>query len=116
MCEVTGSTSDGYHTFDELYEYRKQYNAALFNSFARSGLYSVHKSLRHSDGELAFGGGWFIVVAVLPHGMISNHYKEEDWELFNIPSFDFSPIEYDGHTPEEALERLTLLNENEALS
>ena len=25
-----GRTSDGYHTFDELYEYRKLYNAAFF--------------------------------------------------------------------------------------
>lgn len=25
--------SDGYHTFDELYEFRKMYNAALFNEW-----------------------------------------------------------------------------------
>ena len=25
------SLSDGYHTFDELYEFRKMYNAVLFN-------------------------------------------------------------------------------------
>ena len=27
--------SDGYHTMDELYEFRKVYNAALFNEWAR---------------------------------------------------------------------------------
>lgn len=30
-----GEVSDGYHTFNELYEYRMLYNAALFNEFAK---------------------------------------------------------------------------------
>ena len=30
------SLSDGYHTFDELYEFRKMYNAALFNEWYES--------------------------------------------------------------------------------
>ena len=42
--EVTGSTSDGYHTFDELYEFRKMYNAALFNEWAFQCKFNVHKS------------------------------------------------------------------------
>lgn len=28
-----GNYSDGYHTFNELYEFRKVYNAALFNDW-----------------------------------------------------------------------------------
>ena len=60
---------------------------------------------RHSDGELAFGGGWFIVVATLPTGQISNHYQAEHWEQFQVPEVDLPP-EYDGHTPAEALDRL----------
>lgn len=59
-----GEVSDGFHTFDELYHYRMLYNAAFFNSL--EGKYDVHKSYRHADGELCFGGGWFIVVANLP--------------------------------------------------
>ena len=56
--------SDGYHTFDELYEFRKMYNAALFNEWALNwnlynqgilgcnipitgGKYNVHKSWIH---------------------------------------------------------------------
>lgn len=53
-----GKISDGFHSFDELYHYRMLYNAAFFNSL--EGKYEVHKSYRHSDGELCFGGGWFI--------------------------------------------------------
>lgn len=103
---IDGSTSDGHHTFDELYEYRKVYNAAFFNMLFVSGKYEVQKSERHSDGELCFGGGWFIVVADLPTGQISNHYRLGDWGLFKIPSVKKCTVIYDGHTPESALNRL----------
>lgn len=106
----TNNISDGYHTFGELYEFRKQYNAALFNSWALASQYNVHKSLRHNDGELCFGGGWFIVVAVLPTGQISNHYKVEDWDLFNIPASSTALVEFDGHTPADVIKRLNDLN------
>jgi hypothetical protein len=98
--------SDGYHTFGELYEFRKMYNALLFNDWARNGLHSVHKSFKHFDGEDCFGGGWFIVVADLPTGQISNHYKEEDWDLFDIPVWPNALFQYDGHTAEDVLKRL----------
>lgn len=101
-----GKISDGYHTFDELYDFRKVYNASLFNEWARLGLYSVHKSLKHHDGEDAFGGGWFIVVAVLPEGQISNHYRLEDWDMFQIPECEKALFEFDGHTPKDVLARL----------
>lgn len=107
---VDGNTSDGYHTFNELYEYRMQYNAALFNEWALQKKYKVHKSWRHADDttEPIFGGGWFIVMAELPTGQISNHYPEKDWDKFQIP---VTPVAHawDGHTPQEALQRLAEL-------
>ena len=108
--------SDGYHTFNELYDFRKQYNAALFNEWAKNGdgngnaKYQVHKSLKHYDGELCFGGGWFIVVAILPCGQISNHYKMSDWNLFQVPITEKAEFEFDGHTPQDVLVRLASLN------
>ena len=107
--EDVENVSDGYHTFKELYEFRKVYNAALFNGFADAGLYDTHKSERHYDGELCFGGGWFIVVAVLPGGQISNHYEMKDWDLFDIPSFDKAKFEFDGHTSQDVIDRLLAL-------
>jgi hypothetical protein len=117
--KITENTSDGYHTFKELYEIRKAYNIALFNEWGRKGLvpnpngsyhhkYYVHKSWKHHDGELCFGGGWFIVVAVLPTGQISNHYKAEDWDLFNIPETEKALFEFDGHTTQDVIDRLIL--------
>lgn len=114
--------SDGHHTFEELYEFMKAYNAALFNTWASVGtlfsdqnhrpgyMFDVHKSWRHHDGELCFGGGWFIVVAVLPTGQISNHYEAKDWDLFKIPETEKAKYGFDGHTAKDVLERLKNLN------
>jgi hypothetical protein len=130
--ESKGLISDGYHSFEQLYKFRKIYNALLFNEWAKNpkctvewffnqrGLkeqriiskeyqYDVHKSLRHNDGELCFGGGWFIVVAVLPSGQISNHYKIEDWNLFQIPEVEKAKYEFDGHTSEDVINRMLTL-------
>ena len=98
--------SDGYHSFKELYEFRKIYNAALFNEWAENGKYEVYKSRKHFDGEDCFDGKWFIVVAILPTGQISNHYEMKDWDLFKIPEYEKSKYEFDGHTPKDVLERL----------
>lgn len=97
--------SDGYHTFDELYEFRKAYNAVLFNEWWKQRIYQVHKSKRHSDGEECFGGGWFVVSAETPVGQITNHYELKDWDLFKCPALK-TAAEWDGHTAKEALERL----------
>ena len=103
---IDGNTSDGYHTFNELYEFRKAYNIALFNEWAANGKCFVHKSWRHNDGELCFGGGWFIVVSVLPQGQISNHYEAKDWDLFHIQETEKALFEFDGHTGVDVIERL----------
>lgn len=106
-----GEVSDDYHTFNELYEFRKAYNALLFNEwryyesqYPRTRFNPV-KSKRHSDGELCFGGGWFVVSAETRCGQITNHYEMKDWDLFRIPEVEKAP-KWDGHTPQQALERL----------
>lgn len=97
--------SDGYHTFGELYKYRMAYNAAFFNELAIRGDVPLCKSKRHSDGGECFGGGWFIVMAELSTGQISNHYEMKYWDIFNIPEREVGFV-YDGHSPKEALDRL----------
>lgn len=98
--------SDGYHTFAELYDFRMMYNSLLFNEWAKYNKYDVHKSLKHHDGELCFGGKYFVVCAMLPTGQITNHYSLNDWDLFNVPVTDTMKYEYDGHTSEMVLERM----------
>ncbi len=101
-----GEVSDGYHTFNELYEFRKLYNAALFNELGSRDPYMAHKSYKHADGELCFGGGWFIVTAYLNGKQISNHYENKDWNLFKIEERQIAD-EWDGHTSQDVIERLT---------
>ena len=100
----TGEISDGYHTFSELYEYRMLYNAHAAQGWHEAGI-PVVKSWRHADGDLCFGGGWFIVTATLPTGQVSNHYAADDWDLFWVPEVECAPV-WDGHTPAEAADRL----------
>lgn len=102
-----GDVSDGYHTFNELYRYRMLLQAAWFNTIVHGkNQTKIVKSYRHSDGELCFGkSNYFIVVAELPTGQISNHYKGEYWNLFDVPGVDRAP-EWDGHTPQEAADRI----------
>lgn len=109
---ITENTSDGYHTFKELYGFRLMYNAGFFNllymydQLPGSDNHEVHKSWHHSDGELCFGkDNYFVVVAQLPSGQITNHYKGEYWDLFKIPIRERA-AEWDGHTPLESMERM----------
>ena len=101
-----GKISDGRNTFNELYELRKYYNDTLFNIWSSLGIHSVHKSNCHNDGELVFGGGWFVVCAELPTGQISNHYQAKDWDLFQIPSTERALLKYDGHSDHDIADRL----------
>ena len=101
-----GDVSDGYHTFNELYEFRKMYNAALFNEWSKQGLYETHKSIRHNDGEICFDGKWFVVVAILPTGQITNHYEMKDWALFQVAVKEKALYPFDGHTGKDVLTRL----------
>jgi hypothetical protein len=102
-----GTASDGHHTINELYEFRKTYNAFLFNEWSRLGIYDVHKSWRHHDGKPCFGkpNRWFVVVAQLPTGQISNHYPAKDWMYFNCPT-RHTAATFDGHTPADVLTRM----------
>lgn len=97
---------DQAHTIDELYEFRLVYNALLFNLWEETGKYEVYKSKRHDDGELCFDGDYFIVVAMLPKGQISNHYPMDKWEYFKIPEYEKVKDEFDGHTSQDVLDRL----------
>lgn len=109
--DATGSVSDGYHTFDELYRHRALLTASLFTEWAdrenwrrdRGVKFGVHKSRLHSDGSKL--DGYFIVMAELPTGQISYHYPDTDWDLFDIPELDRA-LSWDGHTSADVVDRI----------
>jgi hypothetical protein len=108
MTYATPDTSDGFHTFTELYRYRTLYHALWLNvlfSLSEDEDLNIHKSWLHDDGKPPFGGGWFIVMVTLPTGQVSNHYPAEDWDKFQIPEREHAS-EWDGHTPAIAADRM----------
>ena len=102
---MSGEASDGYHTFNELYDFRREYNAALVNS----GVWKAHKSYRHHSGEFCFGGGWFIVMIETPFGQISNHYENKYWNEFHCEEKELAD-KWDGHTEKDVIARLMKCN------
>lgn len=86
---VTGSTSDGYHTFDELYHHR----AVLFSVIVAMFRGRSWKSLHHHDGTMY--DGMFIVGIDTPAGPATYHYDVEPyWDMFPCEVLDRAPDEY----------------------
>ena len=88
---------------EELYDVRMALNAVLFNKWSELSLYDVHKSFKHNDGELCFGGEWFIVCAKTPYGQISFHYHKSNWEYFKIPAVEKAKHKFDEHTTKQVI-------------
>lgn len=102
---VTGATSDGYHTFDELYHHR----AVLFSVIVATFPGRSWKSLHHHDGTMY--DGMFIVGIDTPAGPATYHYDVEPyWDMFPCRVLDRAP-EWDGHTPDDAIERIGTLRD-----
>lgn len=99
-----GEFSDGFHTFNSLYRQRCVLFAALVNSYPQISW----KSKRHNDGELCFGGGWFIVGIDTPEGSYTYHYELKDWDMFRCRELERGK-KWDGHTDAD-VERLLSLD------
>lgn len=97
---ITGDTSDGYHTFDELYDHR----AKLFSVIVRCFKDRAWKSKLHHDGTMY--EGMFIVGVETPQGQATYHYDIDPyWDIFDCKELVRAP-EWDGHTPEQAISRI----------
>ena len=100
MREIDGNTSDGYHTFNELYHHR----AILFSVIVKAFSDKAWKSLRHHDGTMY--DGMFIVGIDTPEGQATYHYDIKPyWDMFECRELERAP-EWDGHTPAQAIERI----------
>ena len=94
--------SDGYHTFAELYEHR----VALFLALAQA-LGTGWRSLLHADGT-SFEG-WFIAGLSLPVvGEITYHLPIAMWKQSGFIHTCEKAPSWDGHTPNNVVERLLL--------
>ena len=91
--------SDGHHSFSDLYNHRMKLSAVIF---ALAGKYAW-KSRQHADGTM-FDGDFIVGVSIPGVGDYSYHYKNEYWDIFQVPDVEAAPP-YDGHAPED-IERL----------
>lgn len=99
-CPIDGETSDGYHTFNELYHHR----AVLFSVIVATFGERAWKSRQHADGTMY--DGMFIVGIETPDGQATYHYDIDPyWNLFRCAELERAP-EWDGHTPNQAIERI----------
>lgn len=97
---VTGETSDGYHTFNELYHHR----AVLFSVIVKAFPDKAWKSKQHNDGTMY--DGMFIVGIDTPEGQATYHYDIDPyWDMFECKELARAP-KWDGHTPAQAIERI----------
>lgn len=102
--------SDGFHTFDELYDHRMTLFCTLLNIIERSNDFrlEVWKSELHSDGTIPFNNpNYFIAGIESDVGQITYHLRMNPyWNILsNITILGRAP-HYDGHTSNDVLRRL----------
>lgn len=115
--ENIGEISDGYHTFNELYEHRinlfrligqmiKKIEGEWNHFNSRENV--PWKSRYHSDGS--FIDGWFIAGLFNEEGeQITYHIPLLEWERFDSFRILSQAPKWDGHTSADVLKRLSEL-------
>ena len=96
-----GSISDGYHTFDELYQHRN----AMFILMANQTGDASFKTKKNSDGEEF--PGYFLLGINTPIGQISYHMPIEYWDFARVQEVERNE-KYDGNTAKDVYERIMM--------
>lgn len=98
-----GEVSDGYHTFNELYEHRH----ALFLALAKASGSRFSISEAHDDGSKF--EGWFLAVLHLPTGEIRYHLPMRLWGAAVHAGAEAVPRgpAWDGATADATIARLS---------
>lgn len=110
MSEVIdkGEISDGYHTFNELYEHRNLLFILCAKMISELGPISrdaIWKSRFHYDGSDY--PGWFILGIGMKQGeQITYHLPDREWEHCSFAKTLQRAPKWDGHTSQDILSRL----------
>lgn len=96
-----GRLSDGYHSFNELYEHRM----FLFAVISLQNQPHAWKSKLHHDGTMH--DDYFITGINTPNGQFTYHYPMMYWDLFAVTELEKAP-EWDGHTSVDVNRLLSL--------
>lgn len=102
-----GKLSDGYHTFNELYEHRCVLTVGLVNIWNNADYYWL-KALKHHDGSSY--DGWFLLGICHENEMLgSYHLPMSYWNSCRCKQEEVSPFPFNGHTPEDTLRLISIL-------
>lgn len=116
LTQNIGEISDGYHTFNELYEHRHTLYIALCKAINKPKYYGdlrnrlgdeniVWRSKKHSDGTMY--EGWFIMGINKDVGeQISYHLPLSLWDKTEFADTLKKAPKWDGHTPKDVLKRV----------
>jgi hypothetical protein len=105
VSEVTGATSDGYHTFAELYDHRITLFVALCRVIDHRTGCRVWRSKLHSDGTSI--DGWFVLgLDKEPGRQITYHLPMSWWSETDFAEDYACAPEFDHHSSADVLERL----------
>jgi hypothetical protein len=100
---TTGGISDGYHTFDELYEHRHVLFIQVLN--VNEGI-SFKTLLNHKKEKW---DGWFIAGINTPMGQATYHLPIKYWDKVKAKDVEYNH-DYDGHNSTDVLYRLQSLS------
>lgn len=100
----TNRISDGYHTFEELYEHRIVLYIALVKQLLNQGRGDIWKTQVHSDGSV--WDGWFLLgIGYKPGEQITYHLPMRFYDDIPVVQIHQAP-EFDGHSSSDVLERI----------
>lgn len=103
--------SDGYHTFEELYDHRSLLFIFLCKTLTETkwNKYKCVFSMKHNDGTM-YDNMFIINVTELITGLQISYHLEDKYlyivKRSGIEEVEYAP-EFDGHTPDDVLLRLT---------
>lgn len=119
--EATNDVSDGYHTFGELYDHRitlwialcRIYNDVDTHMKSMTGgmaFWEVWRSKAHDPEDQPMYDGWFVLGMGKDDGnQITYHLPLSRWDECDFAETLEHAPKWDGHTPQDTLERLKKL-------
>lgn len=99
--DAPGDTSDGSHTFKELYDHRRALTAVLAAAASDAG--DSWRSKQHHPSNDPMFPGYFIVGIIFPNGLVTYHYELEYWDDFAAVTEREHAPEWDGSTPDDSI-------------
>lgn len=96
--KISGETSDGYHTFNELYDHR----CLLWINLILSKMPGPHYWVKDHFPD------WDMLMMQTGFGQISYHVPMKFRELYErkLPALSLGSHHWDGHTSKDVIERL----------